>query len=199
MVGELLDVDLRIVLAREAVPPPRIGAVQLGRTTWLARPAERGDADDMRLRTIVGWRPEMAGVGGMSLLLTLEHGPRTQAVRQTRLDEGELVIGRSADADWQIDDPDMFVSRAHCRITGGPDGYFVTDTSSSGLFIDDADSPLGSRQLGPSSERHAVEAGRLHRMGRSADAGRSQPSAANQSVSERSPSGIASAGQHRPR
>ncbi|RWP00954.1 MAG: type VI secretion system baseplate subunit TssG [Mesorhizobium sp.] len=62
MVGESLDVDLRIVLAREAVPQPRIGAVQLGRTTWLARPAERGDADDMRLRTIVGWRPEMVGV-----------------------------------------------------------------------------------------------------------------------------------------
>ncbi|MFC3321630.1 type VI secretion system baseplate subunit TssG [Mesorhizobium cantuariense] len=62
MVGESLDVDLRIVLAREAVPPPHIGAVQLGRTAWLARPHERGDADDMRLRTIVGWRPEMAGV-----------------------------------------------------------------------------------------------------------------------------------------
>ena len=62
MVGESLDVDLRIVLARDAVPPPRIGAVQLGRTAWLARPAERGDADDMRLRTIVGWRPEMAEV-----------------------------------------------------------------------------------------------------------------------------------------
>ena len=32
----------------------------------------------------------------MSLLLTLEQGPRSQVVRQTRLDEGELVIGRSA-------------------------------------------------------------------------------------------------------
>ncbi|MBZ9810858.1 type VI secretion system baseplate subunit TssG [Mesorhizobium sp. BR1-1-9] len=62
MVGESLDVDLRIVLARDAVPPPRIGAVQLGRTAWLARPAERGDADDMRLQTIVGWRPEMVRV-----------------------------------------------------------------------------------------------------------------------------------------
>ncbi len=79
----------------------------------------------------------------MSLLLTLEQGPRSQVVRQTRLDEGDLVIGRSADAGWQIDDPDMFVSRAHCKISGGRDGYFVTDTSSSGLFIDDSDSPLG--------------------------------------------------------
>jgi len=60
MIGETLDVDLRIVLAREAVPPPRVGTVQLGRTAWLARPAERGDADDLRLRTIVGWRPEIA-------------------------------------------------------------------------------------------------------------------------------------------
>ncbi|OHV89378.1 type VI secretion system-associated FHA domain protein TagH [Mesorhizobium sp. ORS 3428] len=80
----------------------------------------------------------------MSLVLTLEQGPRSQVVRQTRLDEGELVIGRSADAGWQIDDPDMFVSRAHCKISGGRDGYFVTDTSSSGLFIDDSDSPLGA-------------------------------------------------------
>jgi type VI secretion system protein ImpH len=62
LVGELFDVDLRIVLAREAVPPARIGTVQLGRTAWLARPGEWGDAEDMRLRTIVGWRPEMAGV-----------------------------------------------------------------------------------------------------------------------------------------
>ncbi|PLP58043.1 type VI secretion system baseplate subunit TssG [Mesorhizobium loti] len=62
MIGEALDVDLRIVLACEAVPPPRVGTVQLGRTAWLARPAAKGDADDLRLRTIVGWRPEMAEV-----------------------------------------------------------------------------------------------------------------------------------------
>ncbi|TPL88519.1 type VI secretion system baseplate subunit TssG [Mesorhizobium sp. B2-3-12] len=59
MIGEALDVDLRIVLARDAVPPARVGAVQLGRTAWLERPPNMGDADDLRLRTIVGWRPEM--------------------------------------------------------------------------------------------------------------------------------------------
>lgn len=80
----------------------------------------------------------------MSLLLTLEHGPRSQAVRQARLDEGELVIGRSASANWQIDDPDMYVSRAHCTVSARQDGYFITDTSSSGLFIGDAGSPLGA-------------------------------------------------------
>lgn len=61
LVGELLDIDLRIVLARDAVPAARTGTAQLARTAWLAPPEERGDAEDMRLRTIVGWRPEMAG------------------------------------------------------------------------------------------------------------------------------------------
>jgi len=60
MIGEALDVDLRLVLARDAVPSPRMGMIQLGRTSWLSRPAENGDADDLRLYTVVGWRPEMA-------------------------------------------------------------------------------------------------------------------------------------------
>lgn len=62
LIGEQFDVDLRVVLATDDVPDPRMGMVQLGRTTWLARARERGDADDMRLRTIVGWRPEPAGI-----------------------------------------------------------------------------------------------------------------------------------------
>lgn len=60
VIGENLDVDLRVVLARREVPEPRLGKVMLGRTAWLARPAEKGDADDLRLRGIVGWRPEVA-------------------------------------------------------------------------------------------------------------------------------------------
>ncbi|ESX11098.1 type VI secretion protein [Mesorhizobium sp. LSJC265A00] len=60
LIGETIDVDLRIVLAAKAVPPAKLGTVQLARTTWLARPVEKGDADDMRLRTIVGWREEVA-------------------------------------------------------------------------------------------------------------------------------------------
>lgn len=60
LVGDQFDVDLRLVLARDAVPAAKIGGVELGRTGWLARPRERGDADDLRMRTIVGWRPELA-------------------------------------------------------------------------------------------------------------------------------------------
>lgn len=79
----------------------------------------------------------------MSLLLTLERAPHPQAVRQMRLETGALVIGRSAEADWRIEDPDSFVSRAHCTIAAAPGGFTVTDTSSGGLYLDDAARPLG--------------------------------------------------------
>lgn len=60
LVGGALDVDMRAVLRRDEVPPARIGASHLGRTAWLARPAGREDADDMCMRSIVGWRPQAA-------------------------------------------------------------------------------------------------------------------------------------------
>lgn len=80
----------------------------------------------------------------MSLLLTLVDTPHPQPVRQMRLGAGEeLVIGRGAEADWRIHDPDNYVSRAHCTITARDGDYQVIDTSSGGLFIDNARAPLG--------------------------------------------------------
>ena len=61
LVGEWLDVDVRLVLRKEDVPSARLGSALLGRTAWLAPPDERGDAEDLRMRTVVGWRPELAG------------------------------------------------------------------------------------------------------------------------------------------
>ncbi|OAP34586.1 type VI secretion protein [Sinorhizobium glycinis] len=83
------------------------------------------------------------------LILTLEQSPQMQAVRQMSLVEGELVIGRSAEADWRLDDPDMYVSRAHCTIACVRGQYLVTDTSSGGLFIDGSRTPLGAGNSAP--------------------------------------------------
>jgi type VI secretion system protein ImpI len=85
----------------------------------------------------------------MSLLLAIERAPHPQAVAQMRLDHGALVIGRGAEADWRIDDPDMYVSRSHCTIEGGPQGYTVTDMSSGGLYLDHASAPLGRGNSAP--------------------------------------------------
>ena len=50
------DPDLRVVLVRPEIPRARIGKAQLGRTAWLAPTKGGADAEDFRLRTIVGWR-----------------------------------------------------------------------------------------------------------------------------------------------
>jgi type VI secretion system protein ImpI len=79
----------------------------------------------------------------MTLVLTLIRAPHPQAVRQMELKEGELVIGRSADADWRIDDPEQWVSRIHCTVSASAGAYTVTDSSSGGLFLDRESQPLG--------------------------------------------------------
>ena len=80
----------------------------------------------------------------MTLSLTLENAPHPQAVSEMRHEFGELSIGRSSDVDWQIDDPEMYVSRKHCIIRADNGTYTVTDASRGGLFIDGAEAPLGA-------------------------------------------------------
>jgi type VI secretion system protein ImpH len=60
LVGNGLDVDVRLVLRRDEVPAARVGTARIGYTAWLAPPENRVDADNMRIRTIVGWRAEKA-------------------------------------------------------------------------------------------------------------------------------------------
>jgi len=52
-------------------------------------------------------------------------------------------IGRSADNDWVLPDPERFVSSRHAVIEShGPD-FILTDTSTNGTFINQTDQPLG--------------------------------------------------------
>ncbi len=58
-IGMTLDVDLRLVLARDQIPAARLGAAMLGRLAWLA-PRRSADAGDLRLRGFVGLGLETA-------------------------------------------------------------------------------------------------------------------------------------------
>lgn len=78
------------------------------------------------------------------LTLILENAPHHQARQKVSHVSGDLVIGRNTDSDWHIDDPDMYVSRKHCIISGDERGYTVTDSSTGGLFIDGSSEPLGA-------------------------------------------------------
>ncbi len=95
----------------------------------------------------------------MTLKLTLEHAPHRQSVTEMSHEGGDLIIGRGPDCDWQIDDPDMFVSRTHCVISGRDGVFTVTDSSRGGLFIDGGDKPLGQ------GNSTAIEDGMRLRLG----------------------------------
>ncbi|NGM46383.1 type VI secretion system-associated FHA domain protein TagH [Rhodobacter sp. SGA-6-6] len=79
----------------------------------------------------------------MTLRLVLESFSHPQKRTEVRLADGQLVIGRSEDCGWQLEDPQMFVSRRHCVVMGQGGQYRVTDESSGGLFLDAAPAPLG--------------------------------------------------------
>ena len=79
----------------------------------------------------------------MTLRLTIEHSPHPQDRREMRHPGGEFSIGRGAECSWQLNDPDMYVSRKHCVITGEAGQFIVTDASRGGLYIDGKDQPLG--------------------------------------------------------
>ena len=80
----------------------------------------------------------------MSLRLIIEHSAHPQRQAERTHHAGDLTIGRGAECDWQLDDPDMFVSRKHCVISGRDGQFTVTDASRGGLFLDGRDTPLGA-------------------------------------------------------
>lgn len=95
----------------------------------------------------------------MSLRLIIEHSLHPQQLVERTLEAGDLSIGRGAECDWQLDDPDMFISRKHCVISGRDGQFTVTDASRSGLFLDGRDKPLGAGVAAP------VEHGTRLRLG----------------------------------
>lgn len=51
--------------------------------------------------------------------------------------DGLLRIGRDADADWAIADPDCAISRAHCELSAGRTGLTLRALGANGVFDDD--------------------------------------------------------------
>lgn len=79
----------------------------------------------------------------MSLRFVIESSPVPQAETERVFTGGQLSIGRSPDADWQVEDPKMFISRRHCVIGEENGQVVVTDASSGGLYLDNASNPVG--------------------------------------------------------
>jgi len=53
------------------------------------------------------------------------------------------TIGRNADNDWVLPDPNRYISGRHALIDCQGGAYYIVDTSRNGVYINDADTPVG--------------------------------------------------------
>lgn len=53
------------------------------------------------------------------------------------------TIGRARGNDWVLGDPDRTISARHAAISFDGGQYYLTDTSTNGVFVNDGDAPVG--------------------------------------------------------
>src|SRR5438105_3006248 len=76
------------------------------------------------------------------LILTITEGKVPELSESSRVLYGTTAtIGRSEINDWVL--PDPYLSGRHCVITYRGGEYWITDTSSNGVFVNGAPNPLG--------------------------------------------------------
>jgi len=71
------------------------------------------------------------------------------------------TIGRSADNDWVLPDPQRYVSAHHARVQFREGHFYLQDVSTNGVFVNDEMEPLAKR----GSSGYRVTHGDLIRMG----------------------------------
>jgi type VI secretion system FHA domain protein len=69
------------------------------------------------------------------------------------------TIGRSADNDWVLPDPQRYISAHHARVQCRQEGYFLEDLSTNGIFVNDGDRPISKQGL------YRLQNGDLLRLG----------------------------------
>lgn len=82
----------------------------------------------------------------MALVLSIARQPEGSFVPDLRKVFGSEggTLGRSADNTWQLPDPKRLVSASHASIRCAGDSYFLVDTSTNGVYVNDGKRPLGS-------------------------------------------------------
>ena len=90
----------------------------------------------------------------MTLRLTIENVPSLSSGDPVvkELDGHGLVIGRAGHVDWTLPDPQALISSVHCEIDFNDGGYWLTDRSTNGTFVNGT-----SERLTAHSTRHLVD------------------------------------------
>src|SRR5215475_13000064 len=71
------------------------------------------------------------------------------------------TIGRSADNDWVLPDPQRYVSAHHARVQFRAGHFYLQDVSTNGVYVNDDTEPLAKR----GSTGYRIENGDVLRMG----------------------------------
>ena len=75
------------------------------------------------------------------------------------MDGDRFTIGRGPECDWALNDPDRALSKQHCLITRGQEGFSLTDTSTNGVFLNGSRYPLGRGQVAVLSDGDVIAIG----------------------------------------
>ncbi|MEP9379124.1 FHA domain-containing protein [Aquabacter sp. CN5-332] len=81
--------------------------------------------------------------------------------RGRMLTSGALKIGRDESNDWVLDDDSRLISRHHCTITSTGGVFVVIDSSANGVFVNDAQQPLGRGNSSILSEGDVLRIGHI--------------------------------------
>ncbi|MBR0656290.1 type VI secretion system-associated FHA domain protein, partial [Plastoroseomonas arctica] len=82
----------------------------------------------------------------MELTLSVLRCPDSVVPEQRRVPGGDYRLGRGAECDWVLADPDRLLSKQHCVLEFRSGGWEVRDTSTNGTFVNHATAPVGRDQ-----------------------------------------------------
>lgn len=80
----------------------------------------------------------------MTLTLAILRCPPGVPPERRRIDGGAVTIGRGAENDWVLADPERVLSKRHCTLARGNGLWEVTDTSTNGTFVNQETERVGT-------------------------------------------------------
>lgn len=83
------------------------------------------------------------------ITLSVLRCPDAVVPEQRRASGGEISLGRGAECDWVLADPDRVLSKKHCVLEFFGGGWQLRDTSTNGTFVNHAQAPVGRDQVKP--------------------------------------------------
>jgi type VI secretion system FHA domain protein len=82
----------------------------------------------------------------VELTLSVLRCPDSVVPEQRRVPGGDYRLGRGAECNWVLADPDRLLSKQHCVLEFRSGGWEVRDTSTNGTFVNHATAPIGRDQ-----------------------------------------------------